>query len=281
MTWGTGVDSSKSYPAVLQDLLGDEYNVYNMGVGGEGSYSIGTRQGGITMNLVEGITIPATQEAVPVSFICSNGVKNAAWLSRINRENPDGGGINPCYIDGIKGELIREDVDDEIHYYFKRESAGEEHYVTKNTPIVTNAMKTRREDIVILFAGHNGSTSASKLITLYEDMIDYLDYENPKYIVLGLSPDKESTFEFHNAHEAELSEKYGEHFVNVREYMCSDQAFIDAGIEKTEDDKTDIANCMVPRSFRTDNIHYNEIGYSLLANKVYEKLCELGYVEIN
>ena len=52
------------------------------------------------------------------------------------------------------------------------------------------------------------------------------------------------------------------------------------GVELTETDRADIAEGNIPTSLMKDGdkVHLNAKGYSLLADKVYEKLNSLGYI---
>lgn len=68
LTNGTGSNTNKpssdlnsdvSYPAVLNRLIGDNYNVINAGIGGEPSWMIASRQGGMSL-FVEPFTIPSS-----------------------------------------------------------------------------------------------------------------------------------------------------------------------------------------------------------------------------
>lgn len=66
LTYGVGADSGKSYPAVLQELVGGNITVHNMGIGGEITATIAARQGGVPFKLLSDVTIPADQSAVNV-----------------------------------------------------------------------------------------------------------------------------------------------------------------------------------------------------------------------
>ena len=65
LTAGAGGDGN-SMSKVATDLLGKEWIVKNMGVGGENTLTIGARYGGIPMYIKESITIPKDGSKVEI-----------------------------------------------------------------------------------------------------------------------------------------------------------------------------------------------------------------------
>ena len=78
--------------------------------------------------------------------------------------------------------------------------------------------------------------------------------------------------------EQRMQETYGEHYINLREYM-STAGPETAGVTITETDRLQMAQGIVPDCLRSDNVHYNKEGYELVAKLVYERLQELGYYD--
>ena len=59
------------------------------------------------------------------------------------------------------------------------------------------------------------------------------------------------------------------------------QALNDAGIEPTETDLQFLGEGKIPLSLNCsteDTTHLSDVGYTLLAKQVYQKLLELGYI---
>ena len=71
-----------AYPEYLQDMLGDEYEIVNGGVGGENTLTIMARQGAYPMRLAHDIVIFKSDEAKYKTFIGNNDV--SAFVSSYN-----------------------------------------------------------------------------------------------------------------------------------------------------------------------------------------------------
>lgn len=260
LTAGAGGNGT-TFPKILAAKSGK--TVYNYGVGGESATTIASRQGGITMR-VSPFTIPSGTTSTEISIMGSNGLPTEPL-----RQNNHG--INPCYINGIKGELSYDKTAGK--YYFTRSEAGEEVEVEQETDIVTNAMLTRRKDIAVIFVGTNGGhKSIDNLVNIQKSMINYLDYEDKEYVVLGLTTRTK-------AERQELEDRmvleYGDRYINLREYL-STQGLADANITPTAEDLAEMEVGSVPPSLLADDVHFNAKGYELIGNYVYEKMVEIG-----
>lgn len=74
----------------------------------------------------------------------------------------------------------------------------------------------------------------------------------------------------------------GEHYVDAKSDLVSEESLKAKGVTPTENDKADIAKGAVPESFRKsadDKTHLNDLGYTVLAEAVYKKITELGYIK--
>ena len=74
-----------------------------------------------------------------------------------------------------------------------------------------------------------------------------------------------------------LAEVFGDHFLNAKAYLASEQALADAGINPTETDIAYIAKGQIPKSLYcndTDEAHLSDVGYTLLAQQVYNKMVD-------
>ena len=114
-------------------------------------------------------------------------------------------------------------------------------------------------------------------------MTKTLSEGNDKYVVIGLKSKKATL-------EAQMLEAYGDKFINIREYFASGKCYDDAVkygyMSQSEADayKAEYAEVMangeVPAMFdasETDGVHFNDLGYKLIAHCVHDKLLELGY----
>ncbi|MBR5515349.1 MAG: S-layer homology domain-containing protein [Clostridia bacterium] len=263
LTVGSGLTP---FPALLQERFG--IRAQNYGVGGEGSGSIAGRQGAKPI-YVQPFTIPAASEAVEVQMVDAYG-------EEIDIGYFGTSGLNPVEIGGVSGSYYYDQTNE--RFVFKRSQAGAEVKITQLTRVITSGMKNRREnDILILFLGTNNRYSTKnvdELIRIQEEMIKYSG--SKKYIIVGFtSKDYMSEVDEVNA---VLKEYWGKHFVDLREYMMTEQCLIDCGITPTEDDLADLENGEIPSSLRTDSVHGNQHFYNIIADMIGDQVELLHYV---
>lgn len=267
----TTISPAVTYPKVLAELSGRE--VINMGVGGETATTIAARQGGLNM-LVSACTIPAEAVPVKVELIGSNGIE----VAPLKQDSTGRCGVNPCYINDIEGKLTRENDE----YYFTRTTAGKAYSVPDGTPIVTQGMLTQRDKIAVIFIGTNGGfgndwVNFTGLTDIYDSMINFLDYEQKEYVIVGLTT---QGTEERRKMEQILSERYGNRFINMREYLTSSESiYEEKGIALSDDDKVLMAEGKVPACIRIDGVHFNSVGYRMLGEKIYSHMTEIGILK--
>lgn len=280
LTAGAG-GGGTTHPLVLQSKLGSEWVVNNMGVGGETANTIAGRQGGLPMTLNEGFTIPVSTTPVEVSF--KNFYHDTP--SPLRQGNNGNWGINPCYINGVEGELSitqTSSTSSDNKYYFTRAEAGEEVVIDKPTLLTTNNMLTKRNNLMIIFMGQNGGST--NLESKIRWMLDYSTRPDSEYIILGLTSGTASA-----SLEERMYWNFGRHYINLRGYMTtpiydtdgttiiSCYGLRDAGLVATADDLTYIAQGKIPPSLLSDSVHGNEHYYRIIGTLVYERGKELGY----
>lgn len=259
-------------PSTLAEMTGIE--VFNMGIYGELSRDIACRQGGLKM-YVNDIVIPEEGSVEISQIICEDG--NVMTLGNLG----DGNGIawhegfDACTIGGITGRLDYNYSDGT--YIFTRESAGEVLVIDKDTEVITPQSIDRRNDILVIQMGNNGGwdEDPNVLIAQYDAMILHSDYRY--YIIIGdtdFNSELDSDYEW----EAALQEAYGDHFLNMREYLCDIDRFAECGLTPNSDDYFRISIGEVPLSFKCDDqTHLNSYGYWLEGIAVYNKGTDLGY----
>ncbi len=280
---GTGNPNDTSYPAVLSKLSGA--TVYNMGVGGETAETIAARQGAVDILIKKAVTIPRSG-SVEIEIEGSDG-------GNIVPRDVTKGGWNPCSINGVKGRL---DVTVDTTKWprtlssakFTRAEEGEEKAVSAGDKLITSAADTIG-DINIIFTGTNYGWSSSDAVgkAIFTDdaeinsLIRIIKSQaqrsnNPdKYVVIGLTAWGEDDLSYLDR---KMEDAFGEHFLNLRKIISDNQTLLNHNITPTEADIEDISNGNIPSSLITDGTHFNNIGYSIVAEVVYDKLIELGYI---
>jgi lysophospholipase L1-like esterase len=262
LTAGTG---GTPYPAALQALLGIGAVVRNLGVGGETSATIAGRMGaGPFLATVAGGQIPAAG-AVDVTL---TGYDGAA----VNPLQQGDAGINPCTLAGIAGTLSYSGA----AFHFTRSAGGVIVDVPTPLPLVTEAYRDRGGDIQLMWWGQNdGVNDAADIIYRQRHLIDWQTRPVPRWLVFGLST---STAAFRAPMETQFLEAYGRRFLNVREYLASDEAMDRAGLVPTGTDLGQMAAGQVPDSLRSDPTHLNTAGYAQVAFFAHRRMQELGWL---
>ena len=270
LCWGDSM--TQGYP----DYLKKDYKlrVFNWSSGGEKAEFIAMKQGG-TPFYVAPFTIPAEKKDVKITLLDDNfrEIDSGEGFAYLGNK-----GLSPAYICGIKGNIY---LNDDGNYYFNRLDNAPYSVVEVSRPtrIVTTAMKNQNlNDIHIIFSGPSNGyewNESDKLIEAQADMIEYMGTDH--YIIISLT----SWYYLPNVDKFNegLAEYYGDKFLDFRSYLLSDEAFEAAGIEPTEQDLADIAIGEIPSSFRSDLEHGNEIFNKLLADQLYIKMIDLGYIE--
>ncbi|MBO4267494.1 MAG: SGNH/GDSL hydrolase family protein [Lachnospiraceae bacterium] len=265
--WGdsltVSLDEKSAFPDILRSLSGCE--VINYGVEAENTSMIAMREGGLRVN-VKATVIPADVTLIPI-FLRTENNGHVHFL-----DNGDGG-VNPCEIGGIEGELEKLNGS----YYFKRSSKGERTAIEEGTQFMTHAMlDADPEDVLVIFAGTNDLPTASSvrnIIDLERSMLEAAG--SSKYIIVGLTyaggiPEIDEV-------NAALEKEFGDHFVDIRKYMLK-YGLSDSGITPTQEDIADIEKGEIPSSLRMDYVHGNKHYHRLLGEQVYRRMKYLGYI---
>ena len=238
--------------------------VNNKGVPGETSKAIAERQGGIPI-YTNSFTIPSDTSKVEIE-IKDSGNQNVSLAGQGDA------GLNPCSINSVEGTISRNGT----QYYFNRSNEGEPITVESGTRIITEGMQNHRNDIMIIWSGTNdvpNSTNIQSVINNIDSMIEYSNIVD--YIVIGLTS-KDYMPEIEEVNKM-LASKYGEHFLDIRKYIL-ENGLSDAGINATAQDLENLENGEIPISLRSDNVHLNSYGYTIVGEQVYNKLISLGYI---
>lgn len=272
---GGGVTYPLTLEAMIQENKRLPYHVpvVNMGVGGESSITIVGRNGAIPYVLSEDVTIPADCTPVDVYYSSKEGQKVAPL-----RQGK--AGVNPVVIGGIEGTLsITQEthVSKEFSYQFTRSAAGEAQTVPSGSEIVTDASSKYLDYLTVIYIGQNGGyTDFADLIHQQRAILNHQTANNDRFIIVGLHT---GTVESRAALEQAMAEEYGNHYINLRQYMATN-AMADAGLAPTDEDLSLMAQGSTPYSLMVpDHCHFNSTGYELIGKLIYRTMDALGYLD--
>lgn len=292
---GDSLTGSFQYPNMLKLLVGNDYTIINNGIGGETSATICARQGGMNM-IVNDIVIPADTSTIQIANAGAGILTNDSYYNAfpLRQSSVDGrdGGVNPCYIAGIKGTLSKTQTSttsNDVAYFFARETAGETVTINRPTAIITDNILNRKDDYInVMWIGTNGGWYNSNYVTDWNDiksllsgLVNQYKYmitfgRMKRFIVLGLW---HTDWDDSNRIKAErvMVEEFGRNYINLRKYLI-DYGLQDANITPTEDDNTRISQGKIPSSLMLDSVHLNTYGQQIVANQVYKRMKELDYI---
>lgn len=260
--WGDSM-TADVYPSSLGILLqnaGITSNVYNMGVGGETSVTICARQGGNPFLITSSTgVIPANKTPVRITLEPINGETVRPLLQ--------GPSVWTGYLGDTHGTLSRVIPDD--YYTFTRTTAGSEVTLNRPTAFYLDIAKPRLGDIHIIWIGQNGPNNP-RAISDAKAMIQRMSALGKRFLVISKPTSTD-------ADDAAWFAEFGRRFVAIRKYMVL-YGLQDAAITPTTQDTTDIANGVVPTSLRKDSVHWTPTGYSILANVIFKRLKEMGWI---
>lgn len=275
-------------PSALQYFT--SINTYNFGVGGENSYQISLRAGGIPIYTDRDIYITDHSLAY-VKFVDENEetitMDDYSGYGYEDNTYPDTVYINDvlCCVERADEGLyisICSDADFD---------SVTEMYINAWTRVIPKAAYDHRNDILILEMGSNGGweNDYDELIKQYQNIIDNSYYAD--YIIVGDTDNPgESADIYQDVYdnngnyaglhatlwEQALYDAFREHFLNTRLYLM-ENALSDCGLTPTENDIIDIQTGNLPEQIRADFTHFNSYGYYSKAKAIYLKGIELGY----
>ena len=271
-----GAGGTAPYGSVVAAAL-QSRPVFSDGIVGQAASSIAVRQGGTPLTIsVEGGKLNGIKP-VKITKLSNSFLSTASNYDEYSRTGSIGG--VRC--------TIRRTASAEL---------GETYTITPATVSVIDVpadsqfllddaarLKTATQ---ILWYGRNNIGKANaeqEIISSLETSIAYITAP-ARYIVLGVllaSPETKGTKNYNEvtAINDKLSAKYGELFVEMTPPTDSEMAAI--SYSPSADDLTDLKNLNFPRGMRadiaTDDIHLNDKGYLIIANRVVQKIKALEY----
>jgi lysophospholipase L1-like esterase len=165
--------------------------------------------------------------------------------------------------------------------------------IPAGTLVTPRAAQDHSDDILIIEIGSNGGwhNDYAELVAQIDSIIER--YNNPYYIIIGDTDDPGDSADANQGlldangnkigrsdtyWEAALRQAYGEHFLNMREYMITN-GLRDAGLLTTKRDLRYFQAGMISKKLRADWTHFNSYGYYSKAKAIYLKGVALGYWE--
>ena len=270
ITQGMGMSKGYSYPEQLQGNIGDQYQVINAGVPTERASAIMSRAGAIDITLTNDMVFAAGQSSVTLDcYMFSSGSETIEYFGFGNGLKMDTIKIGDhTFSVTYAGYQSKNDG----KYTFTRQNASSALTLKKGTKVTFDYSSQYTTDychIILMGANDKGfKDDIPAAIEKYKKMTALSD----KYIVIV-------PFYYQNLSlKAEFEAAFGNHVVNVREYLIND-AHEDYGLETTRGDTACLEAGYVPGTFTytRNDCHMSDIGYKVLADLVYEKGVELGY----
>jgi lysophospholipase L1-like esterase len=158
--------------------------------------------------------------------------------------------------------------------------------IPENSTFIIEEAENLRSATQILWYGRNDigkSNAETEILSALESSVAYITAP-ARYIVLGVlisAVENKGTANFNQvkAINEKLATRFGNQFVEMTPPTEAEMAAIN--YIPTNDDKADLVNLNFPRGMRadvnTDDIHLNDKGYKIVANRVISKLKELKY----
>ena len=298
MAYGAYGGGSSIVRTVENHMMADEcyIPIANMAVPQETTSTIMARAGAIDI-MVKEFTIPENIEQVEVKIYASDD----SVIAPLRYGTRWDGGMTNVTIAGVEGALSIDENTMSFEnpiYYFTRSDEGEAVDVKEGERVISDSMTEYIDYIPVVSMGdHGGWNSFDELIEQQQAVIDSSS-NNDKFVIIGLfsvplteeqletvKDDEKAKADLIKANNEEfdkvMKEKWGEHYVNAREYLCSNVALEkmqNADVEITIQDKVDMSNGVVPGALKHDANTLNGYGYDIVGDAVYQKLVDLGYL---
>ncbi len=273
---GDSLTAGNYYIPQLNNLLVDNSIVYNYGIENDQAVNGLRRMGvnGYEVKIAENFTIPESKnEAVEVKLTAPY----TRWAYKIAQ---DSGGVNAATISGVKG-IFSYDKENNITY-FRRLNNGEAVNVSAGSEITTQLnAKYKKGQTLLVYLGTNdvvndNESHINDIADSLQALIDYCECKN--YIVVGIATGSCSAKSY-QLYENIMYKRFNDHFLNTREYFIENAYSIcnDLTIDEEEQAQLDVGT--IPAEFYNDGLHWKTTtGGKVLAQAIYEKLLELGYI---
>lgn len=281
ITAGMGMNNQTNYPAVLQKLLGDNFEVINAGGGGETARTIAARQGAYSIKTANDFIFKKDQEMLDIkiepyyhAFEISDGTLLNISLHP-NPFSPYEFESDSVFIEDTEFFMIKNGK----NFLIKRTDTSKKLTIKKGSKVEFLSAKEHSKGSFceIFYIGTNGRVSGvptqkdiDDLISQYQKMIKH--HGDDCYLVV---------IPYWNEHYTKsFFETFGEHAIDFRKELL-EYGFEHFGITPTKEDLEKHKNGEIPPCFRLNNnpcdIHLNQQGYSFLAKLIFNQGKKLKY----
>jgi len=246
------------------------------GIGGQIARSIAIRQGGETVKIsVEGGKLDGVN---PVRI---KKLSNEFLSTPINYNTYSRAGT----VAGVKCTITREANEETGEIYTIKAETESTADIADDSDFVLEEPAKLRTATQILWYGRNNigrPNSKEDILAALDSSIDYLA-EPKRFLVLGVLlaiPENEGSDRYNEVRDINnsLSARYGNAYVSMEPPTEEEMAAI--SYTPSPEDVSDIEKGNFPRGMRpgnSDEIHINDKGYEIVANRVIAKLKELEY----
>lgn len=251
--------------------------VVSDGIVGQDASSIAVRQGGAPLRVaVEGNKLRDIQP-VKITKLSNMFLSTASRTEEYSRVGT---------INGVRCTIRRNYSAESGELYTITPTIVSVIDIPADSVFVLEDSATLKTATQILWYGRNNIGTAGaeqEILTSLDSSIAYITAP-ARYIVLGVLTavnENKGTANYNQVLtiNEKLAAKYGEAFVKMTPPTESELAAIN--YSPTAEDRTDLANLNFPRGLRADitkdDIHLNDKGYQVVANRVIEKLRSLKY----
>lgn len=255
-------------------LLAPERTLFQGGIGGQRSYHIAARQGGMTA------LFSAASNTIPASggvTLTPDGIDFLSYAWDLSRTG---------YFCGIHGTLFRDGSTGV--YTFTRTLAGSAVFVPPSTPWISDEAITHRESVNVLWVGRNNyytgrpdgelDDANTEIKDAYARMIASLVPYRPRYLIIGIcNQDRSDEYAGTARHtkmlelNESLADLYQDRFIDVRAHLVN---AYDSG---DPDDVIDFGNDVPPGTLRDGDLHLNDAGNDIVAQLILARLNLKGW----
>lgn len=266
--WGdslTAGSGGKPYATMLKDALPDRtINYY--AISGQLSNQIAARQGGKSIQItVEGNAFTGA-DAVKITNISTK------FLSTGSNQNIY---VSKGKVAGVVCEITRTVAitpESKTEVYTIKPLETTTVAIAEKSVFIPEESETTKSDTQILWMGRNDTPrfEQNRVLDSIESCINHLD-KPARFAVIGVlnganEPIGSANYNAIKAFNEILASKYPNNFIPSTPPTEDEIKALNYIL--TEEDKTDIANGAFPKGLRNDNIHLNNRGYQVIANRV-------------
>ena len=269
------------YPRILNNLLGDKYNVKNFGVGGQRSGAIAFRSGAVKWYVTTGFSIPASNSesiSFPITIETGNVINIANNI------------VFDVTINGIDGKLTTSSTDykaNTIQGSFKRNTSGSIVNVNANTEI-KSVQDGHTNDLTIIWMGLNDITFAYPYQSIGPfnnsiAMINHLTAKVKRFLIISSTTTSGMVSQTQLKQQTDLlnsyyAKYYPNNYIDLNSYAVN-QLIYDMGITPTEEDIECMNAGCIPRSVTGgDGIHFSGAAREYTTKYIYDELAMRGWI---